>query len=315
MLDWGERDARWRGVRSETVRVDDTDVHVLRAPHRAAHSGDRAVPRLLVHGLGGAALNWLEVIAGLADGGPVVAMDLPGFGQTEPPHPHAARILPQVRFLRRLVDLLGWSSVELHGNSMGGMIATLFAARHPERVERLVLVNPVMPFAASRGGTTPTAMLRFAPFVSRHLGHAAIRARWRDAVGADVYDETLAIVMGEAGQIRPALREVAIENTEFGLRTAWRQRSLATASSNLVYATVRAPLRQAVSNVQAPTLLIWGERDRLVSRAMIDRAARRRPDWTRVDLPLVGHAPMLEVPDQYLQIVEDWRGDATEATA
>lgn len=314
MNDWGQRDVRWRGIRSETIRVDDTDVHVLRSD--AGSHGD-GVPRLLVHGLGGAALNWLDVIGGLAAGGPVVAVDLPGFGQTEPPHPHAPRMLPQVRFLRRLTDTLGWSSVELHGNSMGGLISSLFAARYPDRVQRLVLVNPVLPFAPSPGGTSPTAMLRFAPFVSRHLGHAAIKARWRDAVGADIYDETLAIVLGEAGQVRPSLREAAIENTEFGMRTAWRQRALATASSNLIYATVRAPLRQAVTAVQAPTLLLWGEQDRLVSRAMIDRATRRRPDWTRVDLPRVGHAPMLEVPDRYLATVGEWRQglDDTAATA
>lgn len=312
MNDWGERDVRWRGIRSETVRVHDTDVHVLRADHGGLGDG---TPRLLVHGLGGAALNWLDVIGGLASGGPVVAMDLPGFGMTEPPHPHAPRMLPQVRFLHRLVDVLGWASFEMHGNSMGGLISTLFAARHPERVERLVLVNPVMPFAPSPGGTSPTAMLRFAPFVSRHLGHAAIRARWRDAVGADIYDETLAIVLGEAGRVRPSLREAAIENTEFGMRTAWRQRALATASSNLIYATVRAPLRQAVATLQAPTLLLWGEQDRLVSKAMIDRAARRRPDWTRVDLPRVGHAPMLEVPDRYLATVGDWRHGLGRAEA
>jgi pimeloyl-ACP methyl ester carboxylesterase len=308
--DWGQRDIRWRGIRSETVRVDDTDVHLLRADDEGHGDG---MPRLLVHGLGGAALNWLDVIGGLASGGPVVAMDLPGFGMTEPPHPHAPRMFPQVRFLHRLVDRLQWPQFELHGNSMGGLIGTLFAARYPDRVARLVLVNPVMPFAPSPGGTSPTAMVRFAPFVSRHLGHAAIRARWRDAVGADVYDETLAIVLGEAGRIRPPLREAAIENTEFGLRTAWRQRSLATASSNLVYATIRAPLRQAVASVKAPTLLVWGEQDRLVSRAMIERAARRRPDWTRIDLPLVGHAPMLEVPDRYLAMVGDWRRDLLKA--
>lgn len=304
MNDWGDRDVRWRGIRSESIRVDGTDVHVMRCDDGGMGDG---TPRLLVHGLGGAALNWLDVIGGLASGGPVAAMDLPGFGATEPPHPHAPRMLPQVRFLRRLVDALRFDTFEVHGNSMGGLLGALFAARYPDRVERLVLVNPVMPFAPSPAGTTPTAMLRFAPFVSRHLGHAAIRARWRDAVGADIYDETLAIVLGEAGRIRPSLREVAIENTEFGMRTAWRQRALATASSNMIYATLRAPLRDAVARIQSPTLLLWGERDRLVSRAMIDRATRRRPDWTRVDLPRVGHAPMLEVPDRYLATVGDWR--------
>ncbi len=98
-----------------------------------------------MHGLGGSSVTWVEVMEGLAEHGPVVAVDLPGFGRTPPSPDDSLTVSGYVEFLIQVADALGWDRFTLHGNSMGGLIATILAARHPTRVERLVLVSPALP--------------------------------------------------------------------------------------------------------------------------------------------------------------------------
>ena len=70
----------------------------------------------------------------------------------------------------------------------------------------------------------------------------------------------------------------------------------------------RRPALDAMRRVAAPTLLVWGDQDRLTTRASIDDWTAQRPDWTLVVLHGAGHAPPLEVPAEYARTVIDWRG-------
>lgn len=307
MRDWGNRDPRWRGVRSETVTITSgatgagpTEVHLLRAG--SATDGD--LPTLLVHGLGGSATNWLDVIGQLGATGPVVAADLPGFGRTAPPDARAARLQPQARFLGRLLDALGWRRAVVHGNSMGGLLAVLFAARHPDRVAGLVLTSPALPPPKSAAALSPAAAMRFAPFVSWRLGGLVLERVYARTSAEAIRRGTMDLVLGEVDDLRPAMRQVQLENVELGKREAWRAPAFARAAGDLVTTLGLARTAQdAIDAVEAPTLLVWGERDRLVGRATMDAVAARRPDWTRVDLDRVGHVPMLEDPDRWLEVV------------
>jgi pimeloyl-ACP methyl ester carboxylesterase len=106
---------------------------------------DAGPTMVLVHGLGGSHLNWLEAGPGLATGGRrVLALDLAGFGRT-PRAGRSARVRANQRLLGRFLDQVVGGPAILVGNSMGGMIALLEAADHPWRVAALVLVDPAMP--------------------------------------------------------------------------------------------------------------------------------------------------------------------------
>jgi pimeloyl-ACP methyl ester carboxylesterase len=311
--DWGERDPRWRGIRSETIEVPHghgpgaTTVHLL----RAGEPRDDATPTVLLHGLGGTATNWLEVMADLALDGEVVAPDLPGFGQTEPPDPRAARLRPQVRFLVRLLAELGWSRARVHGNSMGGMLAVLLAAEAPRQVEHLVLTSPALPPPRRPGSLSPMAAARFVPFVSSWTGALAMQRLYDRKDAEWIRRRTMELVMGEAGDVRPAMREVQIDNILFAQQARWRSAAFAQAATDTVATLgVGRALHRAVEAALAPTLIIWGELDRLVPRSAMDTAVRRRPDWDRVDLERVGHVAMLEVPDRWLEVVRDWQARA-----
>lgn len=308
MHDWGQRDPRWAGVRSEVVSLAVADegaveVHVLRAGPEQA---DGATPTLLVHGLGGSATNWLEVMARLAEHGPVVAVDLPGFGRTEPHHPRAARIDPQVRFLERLLDRLGWDRPVIHGNSMGGLLSVLLAARAPQRVARLVLTAPALPPPRHLTAVTPAAAARFAPFLSWRLGSLVLERVYARSPAEEIRRGTMELVLGDVDDLRPALQQVQLENVELGRDAAWRAPAFARAAADLVSTLGLARhVHDAIDAVTAPTLLVWGEHDQLVGRRTMDAVARRRPDWVRVDLDGVGHVPMLEAPDRWLEIVRE----------
>ena len=301
-LDWGERSARWAGVRGDVVEMAGTRVHLLRADGPADGGG---TPQLLVHGLGGSATNWIEVMAGLAEHGPVVAPDLPGFGRTEPPHPRASRITANVAFLVAFLRRLGWDRAVVHGNSMGGMLATLLADRAPELVERLVLASPALPAPRSRmHEIDPMTAMRFLPFLVPGVGRVAVRGLQARLSPEQEWAQTARFLHGDAQRLSPELQAVGLENLAAGREQPWRLSGLVGAAESLLSALLRARgLVRAIDTIAAPTLVVWGDADRLVGQAVIDHLAERRPDWDLAALPAVGHVPMAEAPDDYLAAV------------
>lgn len=301
--DWGTRNERWEGVRSHHVDVDGVDVHGLWHEGR----GD-GTPTLLVHGLGGASLNWLEVVGALASDGPVFAPDLPGFGRTEPAERADARMARQRRFLTRLLDALGWDAVHVHGNSMGGLLSVLLAASEPDRVVSLVLAAPALPSPRDLRAVSASAALRLAPFVSSALGAQLLTRLYSRHEPEVAYRRTAELVVSDLDRVDPVLREVHVENVAYARERPWRVQGFAVAASDLIRQLVRRnQVDAAVDAVVAPTLLVWGGEDLLVSRQVVDRALRRRPDFSRAELGGVGHAPMMEAPDRYLEAVDAWR--------
>jgi pimeloyl-ACP methyl ester carboxylesterase len=306
--DWGVRADRWAGIRSEFLDVRGVDVHLLR--HDPAPGvPDDAPTQLLLHGLGGAATNWLEVMRRLSQHGPVVAPDLPGFGRTPAPRPGAARTSVNVRFVRTLLGVLGLDRVVLHGNSMGGLIAVQVADDEPDRVTRMVLVSPALPgpLRAMRA-LTPTTLLRFAPFLIPPLGRAAVRHTWSRTTPEAMWQDTLEFVHGDPDRVASELHEVGLENVRWGREQPWRFDGFVTAATSVVAAMTvgQFALARTVERLHAPTLLLWGDADQLVGQHVIDHLRDRRPDWDTHVFPTIGHVPQVESPDDYMAVVDRW---------
>jgi pimeloyl-ACP methyl ester carboxylesterase len=293
----------WAGITAEVVDVHGTAVHVLRAGAPGA-----GVPHLLVHGLGAASTIWLDVMAGLAPHGEVVAMDLPGFGRTRLPRTGASRMRANARFLPALMDTLGWDRAVVHGNSMGGLLATMVAADAPERVRGLVLVAPALPTSPSALPEVPRhVLMRLGPFALPTVGRALMHRMWTRMTPRELWDDAMRVNVHDLARVRPELAELSIDNIAYGKRAPWRFEGVATATESMVAALVgRRGLTAAIDAVAAPTLLLWGDRDGLVGRPVIDHAVGRRPDWDVVVLEDVGHTPQLEVPGRYLDAVTGW---------
>lgn len=311
--DWGRLDPAWTGIRSEILRVAGTPVHALMA------EGRRDGPtQLLVHGLGGAAVNWLEVISGLAQRGPVLVPDLPGFGRTQPPRARAARIEHNLGFLQALLRTGGITRAEVHGNSMGGMLATLLAAEEPRFIERLVLVDPALPGPTARLRELDPATLRtFAPFVVPPVGERMLTRWYADSSAEELVAQNAAFIHTDTSRVRPVVTATLVDNAAFGKRNPWRLESFSAAANSVVQLLLRRRrLDRAVDAIAQPTLLVWGDGDRLVGRPVIERVLARRPDFMLAELPGVGHAPMLEAPQDYLDAVLGWlERDATAEVA
>lgn len=310
--DWGTRDPAWAGIRSELVWVANTPVHVLRADGRAA-----GPTQLLVHGLGGAAINWLEVIGPLSERGPVLVPDLPGFGRSQPPRARATRIEHNLAFLQALLRATGLTRIEVHGNSMGGMLATLLAAEEPHFVSRLVLVDPALPGPTARlRELDPQTLRLFAPFAVPALGERRLIDWYAASTPEELIAENERFVHADPDRVRPALRAAHVDNAAYGKRHPWRLESYAAAANSVVRLLLgRRRLDDALDRLSVPTLLLWGDHDRLVGRPVIERTMQRRPDLDLVELPGVGHAPMMEAPTAYLAAVSRWLEERAPAVA
>jgi pimeloyl-ACP methyl ester carboxylesterase len=314
--DWGERAARWFGIRSETVDVYGTKVHYLVTDQ--ARPSDVPV-HLLVPNPANSASNWLDVLAELRTHAHAIAVDLPGTiaGHTALPNRRAASIETNVRFLRAFTDALELDRVVVHGWSAGGMIALLFADQTPERVVGLVLVAPALPGPLSDREariwrTVGRAGLGVVSRIARVL--LRILGRRLRAWNLRVLDDPASIAgsrWNTGGDLTKMSAEVAgLMRDEMSAVEPRRMESAVT-----VYASVmslmlvrREPVLDAMRRVAAPTLLVWGDEDRLCPRASIVDWTTQRPDWTLAVLHDVGHAPPIEAPSDYARTVIDWWG-------
>lgn len=307
----------WPGVVDETLDVGGRPVRVLRAPsERGAETG---TPHLLVHGLGGSSVTWVEVMPGLRASGPVVAVDLPGFGQTPAGPGDPMTVDGYVAFVLQVADALGWTRFTLHGNSMGGLIAVLLAAQQPERVERLVLVSPAVPPSHPAKLLMPARATidGMAPIVLSSISATAL-----SVVGAGAGSDErrnrhlLRLIFSDPEGVRPELidlmaKEFADDDAEL---VAGRRRALKTALGSItrLWASPRRVLR-AIASVEAPTLVLGGTADALVPARVLRQMLRSRPDWVGHVLDDRRHALMMESPEEYLDLLEAWSSDLREA--
>lgn len=308
--------AAWPGVVDDRLDVGGRSVRVLRAD---GLDGADADPQLLVHGLGGSAPTWIEVIAPLAARGPVVAMDLPGFGRTPTLPEDPLTVRGYREFVLRTADALGWDRFTLHGNSMGGLIATHLAARHPDRVSALVLVSPALPprrsvqmlvpARSTIDGMVPIALSSLTASALGLLGLASpslTRRRNRELLGLIYSDPD--------GVDRRVLDLLAADFADGTLDADVRRRALLSATRSIagLWADPRATWR-AIDRITSPTLMLGGTRDALVPAKVLRAVLARRRDWEGHVVDHRRHALMLEDPELYMDLFSSWRVGAERA--
>jgi len=278
------------------------DVH---GPVHVAEWGTGPVRMVLVHGLGGSHLNWVRVAPQLARYGRVLAPDLAGFGLT-PVAGRRTTVAAQRALLHRLIRQTCNEPTLLIGNSMGGLIALAEAAVHPELVAGLVLVDAVLP-GPWRQDRPGVVVLSFASYLLSPLGRGMLR-RVRDRASVDD------LVEGALRLCTERFERIPAEVVQAHVRLERRRGRLpdndgayVEAARSIVLALAHpGMLRRIIDQVRVPTLIVHGAADRLVRVDAALDAQRERPDWDLQVLDDVGHIPMLEVPDRFLEIVESW---------
>jgi pimeloyl-ACP methyl ester carboxylesterase len=239
-------------------------------------------PVILLHGLGATKASFLPTLAALAsERRRVIAIDLPGFGDSV--KPLRARYDPKffARTVAALLDALDFGRADLIGNSMGGRVAIETGLRHPDRVRRLVLLAPSLAWLRDR----PWApLLRLVP---PQLG--AIQPAPRPVVEAIVRRS----IPGEpdgwtAAGVDEFLRSYLTRNGRAAFYAAARNIYLEEPYGKNGFWT-RLP------QLGTPSLFVWGRRDPLVPIAFARHVREALPDAEHVELNC-GHVPQLERP-------------------
>jgi pimeloyl-ACP methyl ester carboxylesterase len=292
-----------------TARMQSRFVDLDGPVHYADYGGEGG-PIVLVHGLDGSHLNWMPVAPRLATLGRVVAVDLFGHGRT-PSLRRTARVSANVRMLGRFLDALGGGPAVLMGNSMGGYVSLALAAAEPAKVRAIVLVNAALPLARALE-VDRWFFLTFAGMALPVVGEALLHARWRRGPERMVRD-LLALCCVDADRISRDVVDahvaLAAERTLAG--PVARRDFLAAQRSLMNRLLRRRRFFEMVATIRAPTLILQGDRDRLVRVASARALAAARPDWRLEVLEGVGHVPQLETPERFLGVVEPWlRGRA-----
>lgn len=290
------------------LEVGGRRLRVLRADSRHPDGGE---PQLLVHGLGGSSTGWVPVIEGLTAHGPVVAVDLPGFGRS-PIGDDPLTVQGYVDLVVELAESLGWDRLTLHGNSMGGLIGTLLAAERPDLVSRLVLVSPGFPPRSPVGFLRPArpTVGWLVPMTVSSVHAAALGVLGLAGPELDERRNRLALrlIFSESAVPDPRLlRLMAADLAADDIDPADRRRALLTATASITRLWVD-PRRtwRAIREVTAPTLVLGGTQDALVPAKVLRQVLRTRPDWEGHVLDDRRHALMLEDPEAYLRLLDRW---------
>lgn len=275
--------------------------------------GGEGSPLLMVHGLAGNALNWMAVGPAFAQRHHALALDLAGFGQT-PLFDRAATVGANAELVRRFIDEVAGEPVTLVGNSMGGHISVLVAADHPDRVTRVVLVDPAVPGVHVR--RPDAAMLGLMAALSvPGLASNILQRRTRVLGPERLVQETLALVCADPSRVSDDVVEAHVRLTrERSNLGGQNNRALLQASRSIGLRMANPRFYAHARQVKAPTLVIHGELDRLIPLAAARELVHRVPGWRLEVLEGVGHVPMMETPKLFLDAANDFLTDRIAAT-
>jgi pimeloyl-ACP methyl ester carboxylesterase len=267
--------------------------------------GGTGKPLVMVHGLGGSALNWMAVGPEIAQSYHAFAIDLAGFGQT-PLFRRSAAVGANAELVHSFMDKVIGEPVVIMGNSMGGHISILEAADHKSWVTAMILVDPAIPGVHVRR-PEPALLGTMAALSIPGLAEIILDRRAR-VLGPDgLVTRTLAMVCADPSRVPPEVVEAHIrltrERDKLGRQNA---RAFLQASRSIGLRMADPRFWSRVAKVECPTLVVHGSLDRLIPLAAAKELARRRPDWTLKILEGVGHVPMMEAPEEFMNVLNAW---------
>ncbi len=287
--------------------------HGASSIHLADFGGEGSTV-LLCHGLGGSHANYLALAPLLSTRHRVLAPDFPGFGLSPP-----ASICDMDAFGAagsRVLDAIGAGEIPgaklpvvLVGNSMGGAVSILLAARRPKDVEKLVLVCPALPQRSPLDVDRRFALLLGASmlpgydtFLRRRLKTAGPEALVYDLLKLTTVDRTRVPPVAVRGMVELARKRMAF---------SWVGSSFSQAARSIVLTLLRKDeYRAAMRSVRAPVLLVHGDGDRLVPVRSARDALEVCPRWALEIYEGVGHVPQLESADRLASSIDKFLNGA-----
>ena len=282
--------ARWAPAPSDFIDIKGQTVHFRDEGPRHDGSAGTPPPLLLIHGTASSLHTWEGWAKALKGQRRVISFDLPGFGLTGPFEGQYERDNYHgdiyARFVLDLLDALKVQQVVIAGNSLGGEVAWRTAVMAPQRVAGLVLVDAVGPRFTPQAVPLGFQLVRV-PVLGR-LGEFALTK--------GLVAEGLHSVYGDPSRVTEALID---RHYELALREGNRR-----ALGLRVRQMVNGEQEERINAIRAPTLLLWGSRDRLVPPSVGQDFARRIAGSQLVMLEGLGHVPQEEDPARSLAPVK-----------
>ena len=289
--------SRALGLRQAQVTVvsDRTSLTVPYLHRYIDGSGTRQIPGLLVHGFGADKETWLLMASLLSRRRPLVLLDLPGFGRASPISGQLASPAAQARSLRQIMDAIGVHRVDLIGNSMGGGIGLRLACDAPDRIHSLTLINAIAPESI--------AVQAVASEYNRQL------ERGDNILVPEDPDQGVAMM-----EMLMSRRPLVPRSV---LRYAAAQRIAARDQLQIIFrGWVECAPEDRLGDpgaIRCPTLVICGEKDRVVHPGIAHALADTIPDARLVSMPDIGHLPQLEAPRRTARAIESFLRKARRA--
>lgn len=245
----------------------------LNLSYREAGSGDRVL--LLIHGNVASSAWWERAIALLPAGVKVYAPDLRSCGDSDR-FEGDWTIQDLADDIAQFAAAVGIASATVVGHSLGGSIAQQLAVAHPALVERLFLINSAPP-----------------------SGLQLPEAQYAQIKGMAQQPELVKMILGAMAPTAPRdefWEFIATESVTKSL-DAWLPNGYALFHKNLV---------NQVAEIRVPVLILYGEKDMLVTRAMAEQTQQQIPGSVLETWPDVGHSAPVEAPERFVQRLLAW---------
>ena len=240
---------------------------------------------VLIHGTGASLHTWEDWTQDLIKDYRVIRLDLPAYGLTgqDPQKRYSAK--DYVDLLDAFLAELNVDKFNLAGNSLGGLVSWLYASYHPDKIEKLVLLNPSgFPFKE----TPMVIKLAKTPIINNFIRYVTPRSFIEKNIREVYYDETL---------IKEATIDRYHDLTQYsGNREAFIDRAYIE----------REDYTKRLGLVKSTTLILWGENDEWIPVSDALKFESALPNASVIIMPKTGHVPMEEKPKESVSIVKDF---------
>lgn len=230
---------------------------------------------ILLHGIGASAERWMPVLPALSKYYPLLVPDIVGFGYSDKPTVEYTMDF-FIDFLSEFIRNVGGPRPILVGSSFGGHVATEYAIRYPRAIDKLILVSPAGAMRASTPALDGYIMAALYPTVENASKAFSNLAYDPNSVSED-------IVMDFVNRMNLPNAKYAFMSTLLGMRYAPK-------------------LQGRLSKILAPTLLIWGDSDKMIP-LQYAKDYREIPNEELVVIKNSGHTPFVEKPTTFSKIL------------
>ncbi len=259
---------------SEIIEIEDIKIHYK-------DEGQGPV-LILLHGVCASLHTWDGWTARLKDRYRIIRLDIPGFGLTGPaPDKSLYRKEEAVRLFEEVVDEMKLEKFYLAGNSLGGYIAWNYTLKHPDKVERLILVDSV-------GFSQPLpGLLAFA-------SNPLVRPFARFTMPRFLFDNAVEQVYGDKSKVNQELKD---RYFDLAMREG-NKGSYIDVFTEMRRLCNDENLSQGIKDIKVPTLVMWGTKDEWIPFKYFENWKKELPGAKFIQYEGAGHTPMEEMPDE-----------------